>query len=504
MSLRHWIALVLILIVGGIFRFVGISQPSLWMDEIWSIEMAMGRGSVHDNLPMNVIRTDQPDFTSEAQAGPWWGILTHMGGVTHPPLYFVVLRWWIDLAGTRGLAVRGLSAIFSLGEILFLFDVCRLVHGPRIGLLAAAVCAVAVGQIEFAQEARAYPMLMFFALGAADAMVRIERAGPSRGRMMGLAVFATATALTHYLSAGFLLVLPVYAFVRLRGKGRVEAIAALVVAGALSLAVWVPLFVLQKHTLPSLTPTFLAEQNVEHHVTYTLFRIVGLPAQFLFGEARSREMAPWLVMVIFGITIVLPPARLAWRRDLTLWVLWGVGTIGLVAGMDLLRQTTLLAYLRYTILASPAIYVVIAAFDWPGRAVFRDGLAIATVALLAICATQRAVDGVPPKEDWRRLARDIQGFAAPGDLLMFHNSDPWISSGTWYTGLKYYQPESNHPWVILSDHPSAELLGELRGRRCLWLIGKYPDIEGAGLLPGWRPQMLVETSAGRACRMVPR
>lgn len=71
------------------------------MDEIWSIEMAMGRGSVHDNLPMNVIRTDQPDFTSEAQAGPWWGILTHMGGVTHPPLYFVVLRWWIDLAGTR-------------------------------------------------------------------------------------------------------------------------------------------------------------------------------------------------------------------------------------------------------------------------------------------------------------------------------------------------------------------------------------------------------------------
>ena len=71
-------------------------------------------------------------------------------------------------------------------------------------------------------------------------------------------------------------------------------------------------------------------------------------------------------------------------------------------------------------------------------------------------------------------------------------------------GLKYYQPESNHPWVILSDHPSAELLGKLRGRGCLWLIGKYPDIEGAGLLPGWRPQMLVETSAGRACRMVPR
>jgi uncharacterized membrane protein len=504
MLLRHWIALAVILIVGGIFRFVRIGQPSLWMDEIWSIEMSMGRGSVHDHLPVDVIRTDQPDFTSEAQAAPWWNILFHMGGVTHPPLYFVVLRWWIDLAGTRGLAVRLLSAIFSLGEILLPFDICRLTRGPRIGLLAAAVCAVAVGQIEFGQEARAYPMLMFFGLAAADAMVRIERIGPSRGRMAGLAVFATATALTHYLSAGFLLVLPVYAVIRLRGKARVKAMTALVVAGGISLAVWTPLFVLQKQTLPSLTPTFLAEQNVEQHVAYTLFRVVGLPAQFLFGEARSREMTPWLVMVIFAMTIVLPAARLVWRRDLMLWVLWGVGTIGFVAGMDLLRQTTLLAYLRYTILASPAIYAAIAAFDWPGRAALRDGLAMAAILLMAICATQRAVDGVPPKEDWRRLARDVQGFAEPGDLLAFHNSDPWISSGTWYMALKYYQPESNHPWVILSDHPSEELLGELRGRRCLWLIGRYPDLEGAGLLPGWRAQMLVETSAGRACRMVPR
>jgi hypothetical protein len=164
----------------------------------------------------------------------------------------------------------------------------------------------------------------------------------------------------------------------------------------------------------------------------------------------------------------------------------------------------LLDYLRYTILASVAIYAVIAAFDWPRRAFLRDLLPMVTIVILAICATQRAIDGVPSKEDWRRLARDIQGFAAPGDLLVFHNSDPWISSGTWYMAMKYYQPESNHPWVILSDHPGAELLGELNGRRCLWLIGKYPAMEGAGLLPGWRAQMLVETSAGRACRMVPR
>jgi uncharacterized membrane protein len=504
MSRRYLIALAVVLIVGAVFRFVRISQPSLWMDEIWSIEMAMGRGSAHDNLPTDVIRTDQPNFTSPAEAAPWWSILTHLSGVTHPPLYFVVLRWWIDVFGTRSLAVRALSALFSLGEIVLLFDICRLLHGERIGILAAAICALAIGQIEFAQEARAYSILMFFALATADSMVRIQRLGPSKARLAALAAFATATALTHYLAAGFLLALPVYAAIRMPAEARLKTAAALLIAALLSLAVWIPLFMLQKHTLPSLTPTFLAEPDGERHAELTLFRIIGLPAQFLFGEARARAMDPWLVATIFAIALLLPAARLAWRGALLFWILWSLGAIGFVAAMDLLRQTILLDYLRYTILASPAIYAVIASFDWPRRPFVRDVVAIATIALLAFFAIQRAVNGVAPKEDWRRLARDINGFAAPSDLLVFHNSDPWISSGTWYMALKYYEPKSNRPWVIMSDQPGGDLLGQLRGYRCLWLIGKYPEIEGPRRLPGWRPQMLVETSAGRACRMAPR
>ena len=83
------------------------------MDEIWSIELAMGRGSVHDNLPPDVIRFDQPDLTSPASAAPWWSILMHLAGVPHLPAYLVLLRWWIDLFGKSALATRSLSAIAS-------------------------------------------------------------------------------------------------------------------------------------------------------------------------------------------------------------------------------------------------------------------------------------------------------------------------------------------------------------------------------------------------------
>src|SRR5580658_4806748 len=117
---RQSVLLFLILAVAAFVRFYRIAAPSLWMDEIWSIEMAMGDGSAHDHLPPNVIRYDQPDLTGLGQAAPWWSVVTHLGGVTHPPLYFVVLRWWIDLFGTGAVAIRSLSAIFSLGLILVL------------------------------------------------------------------------------------------------------------------------------------------------------------------------------------------------------------------------------------------------------------------------------------------------------------------------------------------------------------------------------------------------
>ncbi len=161
MPRRYLILLGLILLVAAYFRFNQVTGPSLWMDEIWSIEMAMGHGSLHDHLPHGIIRYYQPELTSLSAAAPWWSICTHLGGVTHPPLYFIVLRLVDGCFGTGALATRSLSAIFSLAAVVVFFDICRWLHGPKIALLAAAISALAIGQLDFAQEARSYPMLVF-------------------------------------------------------------------------------------------------------------------------------------------------------------------------------------------------------------------------------------------------------------------------------------------------------------------------------------------------------
>jgi uncharacterized membrane protein len=496
--------LAVILLLSAYLRFNQIAAPSLWMDEIWSVEMAMGHGSAHDHLPPNVIRDDQPDLTSPTQSAPWWNITTHLGGVTHPPLYFVVLRWWIDLFGTSPAAIRSLSSIFSLGLILVLFDICRFLHGPRIALFAAAISALAIAQIEFGQEARGYPMLIFFGLCCADSIVRIEFLGPSKPRLIALALFLIATALTHYLSVGALIALAIYAALRLRARARLRTLAAFSIGAIVILIFWIPLFLEQKHTLPSLSPTFLHEARVGEHTKMTFFRIIGLPIEYLLGESRGEALTSAVVLTIFLFALALPAIRLIRRRNLLLWVLWACGTISFVAAMDLLHQTTLVGYLRYTILASPAIYALIAAFDWPRRTFIRDAIAISAIGLLAIVAIQRNIDGVAPKEDWQTLTLDLNASAAPDDLLVFFNDDPWTSPGTWYMNFKYYTPDSHRPWLILNTPANPDVLRQLRSYRRLWLIGRYPQLQGPRLLPGWLPATTEEqTTAGAFCPMVP-
>jgi uncharacterized membrane protein len=505
MSRRHLAILGLILLLAAFFRLNRITGPSLWMDEIWSIEMAMGHGSAHDHLEPNIIHTDQPDLTGLPDAAPWWSICAHLSGVTHPPLYFVILRWWIDLFGTGAAATRSLSAIFSLAAVALFFDVGRILHGPRQALLAAAISALAIAQIDFAQEARSYPMLIFFGLCCADLVVRSEFLGVSRRRLILLAACVFAAALTHYLSAGALLALGVYTLVRLRGRARWQTLSAVAAGGILALAIWIPLFISQKQTLPSLSPTFLREARVSDHLKLTLYRIIGLPAEFLVGERGGEAMNSSAVLAIFLFTIPLPLIRLIYRRDLLLWVLWALGTIGFVAALDLAHQTTLVGYLRYTILASPAIYAVVATFDWPRRALLRDTLAFAFICILGIVAVRRSRTDLSAKEDWRDLSNAVDTLAQPDDLLVFYNADPWVSSGTWFMGLKYYSPASHHPWLILNDRADIATLRQLQSRSSLWLIGLNPESKGDWLLPGWMPQWdtVYQDSAGGAVRMIP-
>jgi hypothetical protein len=494
-------ALLVILLAAALVRFIGIAAPSLWMDEIWSIEAASGRGVAHNRLPVNQIRTDNLNLASLAGAPSWPSVWSPNTDLRHPPLYYLLLRWWMDLFGTSPLAVRSLSAVFSLLATLVFFDLCRNLHGRTAGLLAAAMFAMAIPQIATAQDARNYCLAVLLSLCFADALIRIEKFGANRARLFALALSLAAMLLTHYLCLGVAAVGAAYALLRLRAADRRKTISTLILASLFTLAVWGYPFYLQMKNFPKGAPDFLV-QNSPDHTRDTLLHSIGFPGQAVLGDEQAAHQPPAILIALSLLVSLVPLLRLRRRSDFLFWLLWLLGTLGLVIAADLFRQTRLLTFPRYTILATPAVYALLAAFDWPRRRLTNHILPIAVLAVMTIVACLRIARGVESKEPWRELSQSLDQNAAPNELLVFYGHGPWISPGMFYMGFKYYSPQSTRPWLILTGRPDATTLLQLRSRNSLWLVGLDPRNDGPSLLPGFQPLREQKTDAGDICQMI--
>jgi mannosyltransferase len=90
-------------------------------------------------------------------------------GLAHshtPPLYFLLLRWWMTVAGTDEAAVRLLSAIFGTLFVLAVWWAGRTFFNAAVGWWSAAFSAVAPIQIYYSQEARTYALSVLLVLMA--------------------------------------------------------------------------------------------------------------------------------------------------------------------------------------------------------------------------------------------------------------------------------------------------------------------------------------------------
>jgi hypothetical protein len=68
-------------------------------------------------------------------------------------------------------------------------------------------------------------------------------------------------------------------------------------------------------------------------------------------------------------------------------------------------------------------------------------------------------------------------------------------------GFKYYAPQSDRPWLILQAPADPDLLKQLAERRSIWVIGRYPTIDGPADLPGWHTVDGWATTAGAAAHL---
>src|ERR1700722_14894290 len=79
---------------------------------------------------------------------------------TTPPTYYTILAAWTHFLGTYAVSFRFPSVIFSTFAIPLVYRLGIEFGGRRGGLIAAMIFAFAPMEIYFAQEARAYALML--------------------------------------------------------------------------------------------------------------------------------------------------------------------------------------------------------------------------------------------------------------------------------------------------------------------------------------------------------
>jgi hypothetical protein len=145
-ELAPWLVIIITL-VGGFLRVFLLGKNGLWLDETFSVWLA--NHNVADMLQW-IVKIDQ-----------------------HPPLYYLLLHYWIAHNGDTPYYVRLLSALFGAGTIPVIYLIGKRMSGAVMGLAAAVLLALSTFNIYYAQDTRMYTLLTFNAAVAIYALVRL-------------------------------------------------------------------------------------------------------------------------------------------------------------------------------------------------------------------------------------------------------------------------------------------------------------------------------------------
>lgn len=137
-------------IIALIVRWNGLASQSLWGDEgftLWISRLS----------PSQIWQAVQSD--------------------TSPPLYYLLLHFWIHWFGISETSLRGMSAFFETLSIpIFYLLAKKMLSDKKAVVVAMALFALCAFQVEYAREARFYGLLLFLSLGSVySAILFLER-----------------------------------------------------------------------------------------------------------------------------------------------------------------------------------------------------------------------------------------------------------------------------------------------------------------------------------------
>ena len=277
---RGWLPIVLVVLVvaaGVALRFL--TSVDLWLDEALSVNIA--------RLPLSDLRA-----------------ALKIDGA--PPLYYVLLHFWIDVFGTGDAAVRSLSGVISVATLPLAYLAGKRIGGRSVAWWSVLILAASPYAVRYGTETRMYALVMFLVLWGYLALRRALEV-PKLTRLAVIAVVTALLVYSLYWSFYLIAVVGIGLLVAWR-RGSPETrraaprIILAMVVGGLTLIPWLSTLTFQlQHTGTPwgdpVTPWFAFARALigfvggeEHSEAFVLLiPMLVLPLLALFGVALDRR-----------------------------------------------------------------------------------------------------------------------------------------------------------------------------------------------------------------------
>ncbi|NEO69065.1 glycosyltransferase family 39 protein [Moorena sp. SIO3H5] len=358
-SLRWRFLMIVLLLLGIFFRCFNLNHKIYWHDEVYTSIRSSGYTGdevIKEVFDGRVIGVE--DLQKYQHPNPEKHLGDTINALTtnpeHPPLYYLMARFWRQLFGAAVNNPRGLSVLFSLLVLPAIYWLClELFEFPLVGSVALALLAVSPFHVLYAQEAREYSLwTLTIILSCASLLRAIRKTKNSRKvthYLWSWVIYAITLALSLYTFLFSIFVAighGIYVFIIERFRFNKTIYAYLIASGAgfIAFSPWlvvvvsnlaiiqhkthwttlqVPLSFLVKIWGINLSLIFFDFGiPLEHPFTYIIPPIlVSFVGYAIYFICRYTTQRVWLLVltliVITGLGLILPDLIWGGRRSVS-------------------------------------------------------------------------------------------------------------------------------------------------------------------------------------------
>jgi mannosyltransferase len=407
------ILVLLLTVAAAVLRLYGLANRGLWIDEAFSADLS------HRSF-FHLLQSFRELSTNMA-------------------LYHVLLHFWMKL-GDSEYAMRSMSVVFSVATVPFTYALGSRLFGRNAGLLAAWLLAINTFHIHYAQEARAYSLVVLLATISTYVLVRnLQEPASASWTLYG--VLLAVMICSHVLS--LLVVVAHGAAILSLPPGTIPW------KGLARSAVW---FVCL--SLPMAVLVLMVKADPLNWVPKTDASMVLV---YLVLTAGNRGVLLLVLDAIAVGLVIFETGRALWRDGRTrenwayiLVLFWFFLPFAIALSISVVRPMFVPRYLLFCL---PAFLLATSAGLTrirPRSIAWTLGGAISLLSLAAIPPAYALSFGL---EDWRTVSSYVFDQAQPGDGIFFY---PDYGSIPFQYYRDHRKPLPEWPTPIASNPGAAE------------------------------------------------